>query len=109
MRGDGNRKRQLKCRYGITVEEYNKLFERQGGKCAICQIATRAYVSGNGTTHLHVDHDHGTGRVRGLLCNRCNMVLGFLNDGNEEVIGRIISYLKKTREDLNDLPSYIKP
>lgn len=51
--------------YGITSAEYDALLKRQGGKCAICRARPRSI-------RLAVDHDHGTGAVRGLLCSRCN-------------------------------------
>ena len=58
----------LKFRYGISVGEYDGLFQLQNGKCAVCGKEGK----------LLVDHDHTTGRVRGLLCHECNIVLGFL-------------------------------
>jgi hypothetical protein len=56
-------------RFGITLAEYDKMFNEQGGVCKICGGT-------NGTIRLAVDHDHDTGKVRGLLCTRCNLVLG---------------------------------
>jgi len=65
----------LLATYGITAEEYWKIFEFQGGKCYICERATGA------RKRLSVDHCHETGRVRGLLCTGCNRnVLGHLRD-----------------------------
>jgi hypothetical protein len=64
----------IKCRYGITLAEYNILLESQGGVCKICR---RKSPQGK---RLSVDHDHNTGRVRGLLCNPCNLVLGNANE-----------------------------
>lgn len=62
----------LKRRYGITLDQYRDLLKKQGGRCAVCrQLKKRT---------LHVDHDHGTGEVRGLLCDHCNRLLGFLGD-----------------------------
>ena len=58
------RKTHLQRTYGITQEQYDELLEFQGGVCAIC--------GGERRYNLAVDHDHGTGRVRGLLCKRCN-------------------------------------
>lgn len=59
--------------YGLTEQEYNKMLAIQGGVCASC---------GDGPTrgYLVIDHDHGTNKVRGLLCDRCNMALGMLKD-----------------------------
>jgi len=51
--------------YGLTPEQYDELLKRQGGKCAICRARPKS-------KRLAVDHDHGTGEVRGLLCSRCN-------------------------------------
>src|SRR5271165_2172593 len=65
-----NRKRE----YGITPEEWKRLYDGQGGTCAIC--CGRGEPKG-----LCVDHDHVTGRVRGLLCNGCNTAIGTLGDG----------------------------
>jgi predicted nucleic acid-binding Zn ribbon protein len=62
--------------YGITPAEYVALLESQGGRCAVC----RTDVPG-GKGGWHVDHDHATGRVRGVLCNNCNQGLGrFMDD-----------------------------
>ena len=61
-----NRKSHLKRTYGLTVEEYDAMLAAQGGGCAICGRPPRADIS------LHVDHDHNTGAVRGILCFRCN-------------------------------------
>lgn len=53
---------------GVSDEQYARLLAAQGGHCALCQ-------NGPKTRRLHVDHDHATGKVRGLLCHRCNRVL----------------------------------
>ena len=60
------------CAYGITIADYNAILERQGGVCAICKKHP-------GET-LCVDHCHATGKVRGLLCRKCNAAIGFLED-----------------------------
>lgn len=57
-----------KWRYGMTPAEYGALLEATGNRCAICDIPAEGSAKGR----LHVDHDHESGRVRGLLCNRCN-------------------------------------
>lgn len=59
--------------HGITLEFYNELLEIQRGVCAICG-------GKNDGKNLVVDHDHKTGKVRGLLCFKCNVALGLLND-----------------------------
>jgi hypothetical protein len=53
---------------GVTDEEYARLLAAQGGHCALCPNTPK-------TRRLHVDHDHATGKVRGLLCHRCNRAL----------------------------------
>lgn len=67
------RKYQLKSKYGITSEEFLRLEERQGGICAICFEPPKS-------RRLSVDHDHITGRVRGLLCTRCNLAVSAIDD-----------------------------
>jgi hypothetical protein len=59
--------------YGITVEEYDEMLESQGGGCYICGIGPVGRA-------LDIDHDHRTGKVRGLLCSNHNRALGLLGD-----------------------------
>lgn len=59
------RKPQRAKQLGVTDAEYERLLAAQGGGCAICGATPKS-------RRLHVDHDHKTGRVRGLLCHRCN-------------------------------------
>jgi len=62
-------------------EVYKELFEKQHGLCAICgKEETQKNNQGNGICKLHIDHNHKTGEVRGLLCGRCNRKLGFIED-----------------------------
>ncbi len=64
-----------KCKmYGISIDAYNRMLEEQGHVCAICKN-----VNKNGRV-LGIDHDHETGQVRGLLCNKCNFGIGHFND-----------------------------
>jgi len=67
-------KSSLKRLYGISLEQFNILFEEQNGVCAICMGTN---PSGK---RLAVDHDHETGQVRGLLCSMCNTRLAVLDD-----------------------------
>ncbi|MDQ4132357.1 MAG: endonuclease VII domain-containing protein [Actinomycetota bacterium] len=60
----------LKRKYGITIEQYEAMLALQGGTCAICRRPPAP------NTSLHVDHDHETGEIRGLLCFTCNNFLG---------------------------------
>jgi len=69
----------LKHKFGITLEQYNKMIEAQNGVCAICgsfEIEKNQY----GIKRLSVDHDHQTGKLRGLLCTNCNKGLSFFKD-----------------------------
>ncbi len=67
------RKSTLKRKYGLTPEDYNKMFEAQEGCCAICNV----YQS-ESEIRMAIDHDHKTGRIRGLVCRDCNLFLGHL-------------------------------
>lgn len=71
------RRHELKTRYGLTPEDYQALLDRQGGGCAICGKTDGT----NGTQkHLPVDHHHGTGAVRGILCKNCNQGIGLFKE-----------------------------
>lgn len=78
-------------RYGITREDYNRMFEQQNGQCAICSTTE----IGRGHTHFHVDHSHTTGKVRGLLCDLCNRGLGYFKD-NASLMKKGAKYLEDT-------------
>ena len=72
----------FRSQYGISVADYDRMLAEQGGKCAACaRPPTGAGVDGV----LHVDHDHETGEVRGLLCGPCNKALGILRDDPNEI------------------------
>lgn len=85
-----DRKHKLKKNFNMTPEEYNSIYESQGGLCDICRGTQNAKY----TKFLNVDHDHTTGKVRGLLCHNCNLGLGVFKD-NTEIIARAIEYLNK--------------
>jgi len=82
-------KQALKRRYGMTPDDVKALLESQGGVCALCQKALE-WPAEKRTTH--VDHCHDTGRVRGILCNKCNTSIGAGRD-KPEFIKRLIAYL----------------
>lgn len=85
------RKSWLKVKYGITIEEYDTLLEKQGGGCALCH----RHDSGvTGSSILRVDHCHETGEVRGLLCHKCNLCLGCVED-KIDLLYSAIEYLKR--------------
>ena len=79
----------LKSLYGVTLDDYDRMAEQQGHKCAICNSED---PRGNGS-RFAVDHDHKTGRVRGLLCGPCNMGIGKLGD-DIALLTAAIEYLK---------------
>ena len=79
--------KQLRKRYGLNIKEYNELFEKQHGSCAICGRHQSEL-----TVSLAVDHCHDSGSIRGLLCYNCNMGLGRFKDSKELLI-QALSYL----------------
>ena len=79
QRAIADRRYHLKRKYGISPEEYDVLLDRQGGGCAICGRPPTPGIS------LHVDHDHLTGCIRGLLCFQCNNALGDFEDSHERL------------------------
>jgi hypothetical protein len=86
-----DRKSYLKRTYGITLEQYEVMLAAQGGVCAICQEARPEERT------LHVDHDHVTGEIRGLLCFRCNNAIGDLRD-NPALVLALLDYLERDDE-----------
>lgn len=85
---DRYRNVELKREYGITLDDYNRMYEQQGGRCKICD----AHGSGL-RRRLVVDHCHATGAVRALLCNDCNRAIGLLRD-RAEVVEAAAAYLR---------------
>lgn len=83
------RNRNLKVNYGITADEYQALFEVQGGCCAICGVHQSSLKY-----KLYVDHNHKNGEVRGLLCKHCNSAIGLMNDDPQRLT-EAIRYLEK--------------
>lgn len=77
----------LKKKYGMTVKEYDAMFEAQGMRCAICRSDDPRWKKG-----WHVDHCHESGVVRGILCQKCNLMIGMAAD-NMATLARAIEYL----------------
>lgn len=86
------RSRDLK-KYGITLGDQEKMMRDQGNKCAICGKEIYLFGSKKSNT-AHVDHDHITGKVRGLLCQECNTGLGKFRD-NPLFLANAIKYLER--------------
>jgi hypothetical protein len=74
-------------KYGLTLEQWERCFKAQGGKCSLC---TKRFTPSRLPC---VDHDHRTGHVRGLLCQHCNYELGCLHD-DAEWLQRAATYLR---------------
>ena len=84
------RNRYLERVYGVSIDEYHSMLLEQEHSCWICKIHSDEHCKEN----LHVDHDHSTGEVRGLLCENCNLMLGHARD-NKVVLENAIKYLNK--------------
>jgi hypothetical protein len=81
---------QLKYKYGITIEDYDRMFSNQAGLCAICGVS-QSKIS----KQFAVDHCHDTNKVRGLLCSKCNTAIGQFNH-NFDIVINAAKYLEKT-------------
>lgn len=84
----------IESKYGMTKEKYHELLEEQNNGCRICGATEAKHRSSN---NLLVDHCHVTGKYRGLLCNRCNTSLGFVND-DIELLEKMVNYLKEYKQ-----------
>ena len=82
----------LKRCYKITLATYETMLDTQGGKCAICKGPERTRDKDGGPRRMPVDHDHKTGKVRGLLCTHCNRALGMFKD-NIEILKAAVDYV----------------
>lgn len=82
---DRSYNRCLAKQYGLTREQYDTMAAGQKGLCAICGRPPSLRL-------LEVDHDHATGRIRGLLCRKCNVLIGYL-ETSRDVLGKVSTYL----------------
>ena len=78
-------------KYGVGIKYVRELFEKQGGVCAICK-KTGFKMLDTHMSGVNLDHDHKTGRVRGLLCHNCNRGLGLFQD-NPDILLAAREYL----------------
>jgi hypothetical protein len=93
---EAQRRGHLKQKYGMTVAEYEAMNDAQGGVCVICGLPYSGMPFSNGHRRLYVDHDHKTHKIRGLLCRRCNLVLGEVGDDWLRLL-RMATYLLEHR------------
>jgi hypothetical protein len=89
------KKAQLKRLHGLALEEYERLLVVQNGVCAICRRPETQTNRKGGVLSLAVDHCHATDRIRGLLCARCNRMLGLAKD-NPQTMRVAADYLERT-------------
>lgn len=91
------RRKNLLDWYGLTAEEYDRLFVKQNGRCAICKRTSPGSARARSNMSFCVDHDHLTGHVRGLLCSPCNRAIGMLKD-DPDVLEAAARYIRSHRQ-----------
>lgn len=91
---DRQKNRKLLQKFGITLEQYKDMLTEQNGLCKIC--GNPEIIEGRG---LAVDHNHVTGKVRGLLCFKCNVTIGHIEKTGIEVLYKMLAYLEKEDSD----------
>lgn len=86
--------RRLRTNYGLTLDEYRTMSEKQNNKCAVCnKVETSIDIRSGKIKLLSVDHCHKTNKIRGLLCNNCNKAEGLLK-GNPAIIRKLADYIE---------------
>ena len=83
--------RVLTKQYGLTLSDYRAMLQLQEHKCAICERSIK-----EGTAY--VDHDHGTGKIRGILCNHCNLAIGHLQE-SLKIAESVVFYLIRSTKN----------
>ena len=89
------RRQNLRANYGLTEGNYAAMLIAQEGRCYICGQEETRHRNGK-PTYLCVDHDHATGKVRALLCRRCNSVVGYVNE-NPALLEKTAAYIRQFR------------
>lgn len=84
-----DRKHNLKSKYGLSLDQFDEMVIRQNHKCAICGSILKE-------KKRCVDHDHKTGKIRGILCAKCNLSLGFI-ENKTEFVKKAGDYLSRTK------------
>jgi len=85
---ESERRRRMR-RYGISEQTYKDLLEKQNNACAICSLSFK-----DTGRYIHIDHCHATGKVRGILCHHCNLLLGNAKD-SIKTLSKAINYLEE--------------
>lgn len=94
----GIRNANYKRKYGITLQKYEEMYEKQGGLCDICNRPETTLGHKGTLVSLSVDHCHKTGKIRALLCRSCNTMLGGSRD-NIDILLNAIRYLKEHHDN----------
>lgn len=90
---DIGRQHSLKTKFSLSLSDYERMLAEQDGKCAICLLL----IYEHRRKHFDVDHDHVTGAVRALLCARCNVCIGQMND-DPDLLERAAAYLRSHQQ-----------
>lgn len=91
--------------YGIDMNDYNQILAKQGGVCAACKMPeTTKHPTSRRKLPLCIDHNHTTGRVRGLLCSTCNRAMGILEDDPRRIAGLLNYAAAQEEEDRKNIP-----
>jgi hypothetical protein len=90
---DKGRDRRLRSKWSIASQDLNNMFEKQEKKCKICGSVKESVSTKGG---LIIDHDHVSGKFRGLICSKCNNLLGACSD-SVDVLVSAIEYLEESR------------
>ena len=88
------REAELMRTFGLTLHQYSSMLAEQGGVCAICACPETAIGHGGRVKHLAVDHDHNSGTLRGLLCSRCNLTIGRVEE-DPGILLQMVAYLQR--------------
>ncbi len=101
-----NRRWHLRKKYGLTEEQAADILRSQDGRCAICSIEISFTASRDKPNHANIDHDHASGKVRGILCRDCNFRLGTVE--KKDFLEKALTYLK-THDELHPIFRRILP
>lgn len=92
--------------FNISIKDFEKLLEEQNQRCAICgrnfNELFRKYNNKTTVRTPRIDHDHKTGKIRGILCNRCNMLLGRCVD-NPYILIKAVNYLEENKKRVENI------